>query len=73
MIRLDGVLHPAALRSTRWRVGAITARQFALLAVWLTAQVAVLLWLLSLLCCGPCSVGNRDAAVATVRGNAVVH
>jgi len=41
VIRLDGVLHPAALCSTRQRVGAITARQFALLAVWLTAQVAV--------------------------------
>ena len=39
VIRLDGVLHPAALFSTRRRVGAM--RQFALLAVWLTAQVAV--------------------------------
>ena len=71
VIRLDGVLHPAALCSTRRRVGAM--RQFALLAVWLTAQVAVLLWLLSLLCCGLRSIGNRDAAVARCMGNAVVH
>ena len=39
VITLDGVLHPAALCSTRRRVGAM--RQFALLAVSLTAQVAV--------------------------------